>query len=216
MTSRTLSKTIPDQQHGDILSDTEEEDCMKDSEMTWLERHWLRKDQEQRTSNSENPSTNSPSSSSTASNLSVRKRMALNHQKRIRQQDSKSKASSVEIGSITIPTLVKEESVNREEYGLKLTASHGLGIEWGVATQPQLRVFVNSFYLVEVGGEWRAGPGQACGLIRVGDELKAVNQQRIQTIHQITRLTELVRSIDLLSQVRDLHHCIPLIALISL
>lgn len=93
--------------------------------------------------------------------------MALNHQKRRSQQDSNSKASSVEIGSITIPTLVKEESVNREEYGLKLTASHGLGIEWGVSTQPQLRVFVNSFYLVEVGGERRAGPGQACGLILI-------------------------------------------------
>ena len=186
------------------LRNERDDDWMRESELSWLEKYWLWKQQSASASTSTNYTNGVNEAHNSASSFSpqrtgsvIQRRTSI---KRQRNHQSSSSRKPAAVGQITIPALVKEESLNKDQYGLRLTASHGLGIEWKVTNQ--LRVFVNSFYLIEgENGSKRIGPGQACGLIQVGDELMMVNEQKLKRIYQITHLTDLIHSLDHLAKV---------------
>lgn len=147
---------------------------MVDSGLTWLEKHWMKQERRRR----------DPDSASSG----------LGFQTRGRTRPSTALLQPVQITEITIPILVKEESISRNQFAIKLHSQTGLGIEWRISNV--FRVYVNDFYLIN----GIIGPGQACGLVSVNDELIMVNNQKISRMTAAT-LSEFIRSLDTLAKV---------------
>jgi hypothetical protein len=163
--------------------------CMRDSELTWLERYWINQRKE-KFKKQESPSCD----------LMTRLRNKSTQQLRRRKP--------VEMGLISIPALTKEESTEKDQYTVSFSLSRlqssssslslsGLGIEWKITTT--CHVYVNGFYVLE---GYRIGPAEACCLIERNDELLAVNNVKISSFSDnILKLTDLIKSIDHLAKV---------------
>jgi C-terminal processing protease CtpA/Prc len=165
--------------------------CMRDSELTWLERYWINQ-KKVKLKKQDNSSVD----------LLTRLQEKSGSQLRIRKP--------VEMGVISIPALTKEESVDKDQYSVSFslprlqssTSSRslslsGLGIEWKITAT--CRVYVNGFSILE---GYRIGPAEACCLIQRNDELLAVNNVKISSFSDnIHRLTDLIKSIDNLAKV---------------
>jgi hypothetical protein len=164
---------------GSFLSNADEDGSwIRESELSWLEKFWMRKEK--------------------LKNIDLQTPSKINNDtvpaRSFHSATRKRKSTLIKLGEISIPSLVKEEAVIKDQFAIRLSSSQGLGIEWKITNS--YRVYVNDFYMIND----RVGPGQACGLISVNDELIMINEKKLSNLSAI-QLTEFIHSIDILAKV---------------